>query len=232
MTDYVYRGVDRSDVGGYEDAPNLQVDAKLSFDLGKLPHPFVGVFANVYDSDPISNFQEIRPYFGADWNLRPFLFSFGNITYIYPDRDEFNTGEAFLKITFDDSFLFSTERPILSPYVLGAYDYDVNNGYYVEAGLTHDMIIEDTGMMLTFLGSIGYVRGIERQFVFFSEEDDGLQYWEVGMIGTYSLNTLMNVSRRYGEWSMKGFLFYTNRIDDELPADTQLWGGIALGFKY
>src|SRR5437660_588870 len=41
LTDYVYRGIDHSEVGGNEDAPNLQFDGKLSFDLGKLPHPFV-----------------------------------------------------------------------------------------------------------------------------------------------------------------------------------------------
>src|SRR5689334_10623700 len=62
MTDYIYRGLDRSDgmgltvsgdgsgggaktdiskAFGHEDAPNLQVDSKLSFDLGKLPHPYL-----------------------------------------------------------------------------------------------------------------------------------------------------------------------------------------------
>jgi len=61
MSDYVYRGIDRSEVGGREDAPNVQFDGKLEFDLGKLPHPYVGLFVNVYDSDPISQFQEVRP---------------------------------------------------------------------------------------------------------------------------------------------------------------------------
>src|SRR4051812_47503200 len=30
MTDYVYRGIDFSEVGGAEDAPNLQIDGKIS----------------------------------------------------------------------------------------------------------------------------------------------------------------------------------------------------------
>jgi hypothetical protein len=233
MTDYVYRGVDRSEVGGYEDAPNLQVDGKLSWNLGELPHPFIGIFANVYDSDPISRFQEIRPYLGADWNIRPFIFSFGHINYIYPDRDDFNTSEVFVKVVFDDSFLFSTERPIFSPYVFGAYDYDLNNGYYLEAGISHDIPIEDTGIVLTFTGNIAYVNGIQHQFAFFSRDDEGLQHWEVGMIGTYSLNTLLNFSRRYGEWTLKGYLFYTDGIEEGmLAADNQLWGGVAIGFRY
>src|SRR4051794_32409283 len=29
MTDYVYRGIDRSEVGGSEDAPNLQLDGRI-----------------------------------------------------------------------------------------------------------------------------------------------------------------------------------------------------------
>src|SRR5207237_2207700 len=87
LTDYVYRGIDRSEVGGHEDAPNLQFDGKLSFDLGQLPHPFVGVFVNVFDSDPVSRFQEIRPFMGFDWTLRPFVIEAGNIFYIFPERD-------------------------------------------------------------------------------------------------------------------------------------------------
>src|SRR5439155_23725461 len=53
LTDYIYRGIDHSEVGGHEDAPNLQLDEKVSFNLGKAPHPFVGVFVNVYASDSI-----------------------------------------------------------------------------------------------------------------------------------------------------------------------------------
>jgi hypothetical protein len=112
MTDYVYRGVDHSEVGGAEDAPNLQFDAKLSFNLGKLPHPFIGVFANIYNDDPISRFQEIRPTAGFDWTLKPLTFSAGWIYYVYPEREEMNTSEAFASVTIDDSFLFHTAQPI------------------------------------------------------------------------------------------------------------------------
>jgi hypothetical protein len=84
LTDYVYRGLDKSErlaavdgAGnpnpriklGHEDAPNLQFDGFLTLNLGRLPHPVAGVFANVFNDDPISRFQEIRPYFGFDWNL-------------------------------------------------------------------------------------------------------------------------------------------------------------------
>src|SRR4051812_12770621 len=69
LTDYVYRGVDRGELigtnqilpsdsvsvtplarTGNEDSPNLQLNEKISFDLGKLPHPYVALFVNVFDS--------------------------------------------------------------------------------------------------------------------------------------------------------------------------------------
>jgi len=83
---YVYRGVDHDTVSRPGNALNLTLDAKLSFDTGDWPHPFVGVFTNVYDSDPVSRFQEIRPYFGISWNLRPFLLDAGDTSYLFPNR--------------------------------------------------------------------------------------------------------------------------------------------------
>src|SRR5262249_28447103 len=106
MTDYVYRGIDHSEVGGHEDRPNLQFDGKISFDLGKLPHPFVGLFVNVFDSDPVSRFQEVRPVVGFDWEIKPVTFTAGHITYIFPEREETNTSEIYGKIALDDSFIW------------------------------------------------------------------------------------------------------------------------------
>ena len=51
-------------------------------------------------------------------------------------------------------------------------------------------------------------------------------------VGTYSLNTLFNVSRRYGEWTLQGYLYYVDGINNGLRADTQLYGGAGIGFRY
>jgi len=232
MTDYVYRGLDFSEVGGAEDAPNLQIDGKISWDLGKLPHPFIGVFVNVYDSDPISRFQEVRPTFGVDWPIKPLLLSFGHNTYIYPERDELNTSEAYARIELDDAFLWSTERPILSPYIYGAYDYDLYNGWYLEAGLKHTFVFEDTGFTLTALADIAYVIGEQQYLAPGSNDDVGFQHYDIGLIANYSLNTLFNFSRRYGEFSLEGYLYYTDNIESDLRADRQIWGGVGIHFKY
>jgi hypothetical protein len=240
MTDYVYRGIDHSEVGAInpadrghasEDAPNLQFDGKLSFDLGRLPHPFVGVFVNVFNDDPVSRFQEVRPFAGLEWTIKPLVVTAGWQAYIYPERDEFNTSEVFAKIELDDSLLFRTDKPVLSPYVYAAYDLDLYNGYYIEVGVKHDFRIGDTGVTLTAVADVAYVMG-DAYFTASHGEDSGFQHYDLGVIGSYSLNTLLNVSRRYGDWKLKGYLYYTDGINHYLRADTQLWGGVGITFDY
>lgn len=241
MTDYVYRGIDRSEPGAInpaeagrkaaEDAPNLQFDAKLSFDLGRLPHPFVGVFVNVFNDDPVSRFQEVRPYFGLDWKIRPLLITAGWQAYIFPERDDFNTSEVFLRLELDDSVLIHADKPLLSPYVYAAYDHDRYDGFYIEAGVKHDFEIGETGVTLTFLADVGYVYG-NSFFTRRAGDDIGFQHYDVGVIGTYPLNTLFNIPRRYGEWKLRGYLFYTDGIENNLRADTQFWGGVGISFDY
>lgn len=231
MTDYVFRGIEILEVPASEDAANLQVEAQLQWDLGRFPSPFIGVFTNVAEQDPISEFQEIRPFFGFDLDLRPFTFSVGHNTYIYPDRDDMNTAEVWGRIQLDDSWLFSTRKPLLSPYVLAAYDYDNYDGWYLEAGVSHEVELEDWGVTLEFYSHVAYVH----RFALFSltpGEDSGFQHYQVGVIGSYSLNKLLNTSERYGQWRLIGYLNYTDGIDSDLRADDQLWGGAAIRFSY
>ena len=109
--------------------------------------------------------------------------------------------------------------------MLAAYDFDLYNGWYFEAGVKHEIIFEETGFRLTFIADVGYAYD-NAQFLRQGTDDSGFQHYDVGMIGSYSLNNLFNFSRRYGEFSLEGYLYYTDGIDDDLLADTQLWGGV------
>lgn len=252
LTDHVFRGIDRGEPGGgfrdaggnpivfdpdeedatgAEDAPNLQFDGRLEFDLGPLPHPFVGLFVNVFNDDPVSRFQEVRPFFGLEWEVRPLTFAGGHTSYIYPEREDVDTAEVWGMVTLDDSLLFGTDKPVLSPYAFGAYDYDLYNGLYLELGVKHDFELEDTGVTLTALGRVAYVVD-HPQFSGVPGRDNGFQHYDVGLVGSYSLNTLFNLSRRYGDFRLEGYLFYTDDIDDDLLAETQVWGGVGVGFRY
>jgi hypothetical protein len=232
VTDNVYRGVSRSGPGEHAHSTNLQFDGKLDFNLGKLPHPFIGSFVNIHSADPVSRFQEVRPYFGFNWNLRPFTAEIGNITYIFPERDNLNTGEVYAKITFDDSWLLRTDTPIVSPYVLAAYDYDKYNGWYFEAGIKHDFVFQESGFTLTALADVGFVANNVSFSTKLNGNDTGLQHYEIGLVGHYSLNHLFKFSPRYGTFTLEGYLFYDDRTSTDLKATIQVWGGAGIGFSY
>jgi hypothetical protein len=230
---YVYRGVDHDVVASHGNSLNLLFDGRLEFDLGRYPHPFVELFTNIYDADPLSRFQEIRPIAGADWDLRPFDLELSHVSYIYPEREEFNIPEVDTKITFDDSLLFDTGKPIFSPYVLGAYDYQKNQGWYVEFGLKHDFAFEDIGLVISPQVNVGWISGLKQQFVILNPlHNTGWQHFEVGVTVSYSLNVLLNLSKKFGEFDVKGYGYYDNRISSDITATNAVWGGVGLGFKY
>ena len=243
-TDYFFRGIDRSESGGSEDSPNILIDGSMRFDLGRYPSLILGVFANIYDSDPISRFQEISPYFALELNARPITLKVGNTFYIYPDRDDFNTAEVWAKMTFDDSYFFRSEDPILHPYVLAAWDYDTYNGLYVELGIRHDFEIQDTPLVISPIARIAYVSGDKmfRQptgptpdpaFDFGSTgTDSGFQHYDLGLEVTFGLNSIARIPARYGRLDLKGYIFYTDGIEDHLRADTDLYGGVGIAFSY
>jgi hypothetical protein len=244
LSDYIFRGIDRSESGGTEDSPNLQLDGMLKFDLGKFPHLFLGSFTNIYDSDPLSRFQEIRPYFGLEMTARPVILTFGHSSYIYPDRDEFNTSEIWGRIKIDDSYFFRTDDPIFNLYLLAAWDYDQNLGLYFELGVSHDFKFEEIPLTLTPRAAIAYVednRGFRTEGAppddpAFSSgttgEDSGFQHYEYGLEVTYALNDLFDIPARFGRLDFKGYLFVTDGIDDDLRADSELWGGVGIDFFY
>lgn len=230
---YVYRGVNHDSVASNAKSLNLLFEGRLEFDTGQYPHPFVGLFTNIYDSDPISRFQEIRPYAGLDWNLRPFRVEAWDVEYIFPQREQFNLPEVDLKISLDDSLLFNTEDPILSPYVLGAYDYHKNNGTYLEIGVKHDFVMEDWGLTLTPAAAVAWISGLQQQFIFIDTvKSTGWQHFEVGLTAKYSLNQLLNVSRRFGQFDVKGYLSYDDALNRKITASNVIWGGVGIGFTY
>ena len=118
LSTYMYRGVDQS-TPPIRNEHALQFDGRLDFDLGKLPHPFIGVFSNIFNHDPVSRFEEVRPYGGVAWTIRPITVAGGFNAYNFPNRTGKDTQEGWMSITVDDSRLWHTERPFLQPYVYG-----------------------------------------------------------------------------------------------------------------
>jgi len=235
LSDYLYRGVDRTHFidanTTFNERANFQFDGKLSWHLGKLPHPFIGIFANVLDQDPISTFQEVRPVFGFEWRIRPLILSAGHNSYIFPDRSTLNTAEGWAKIAIDDSVLLRSDEPFLTPYIYAAYDYDLFSGWYLQAGVSHDFLIEGTGITFTAEAAVAAVLG-QRAFAGPTGKDTGLQHFELGLTARYNLNQFLNIPARYGQWSINGYLEYSDGLNNHLRADTKLWGGAGIQFAY
>ena len=230
---YIYRGVDHDAVATHGNSLNLLIDGRLEFDLGKYPHPFVELFTNIFDADPVSRFQEVRPTVGADWDVKPFNLELSNVDYIYPDRESLNSPEVDIKITLDDYLLLNADKPILSPYVLGAFEYQKYEGWYLETGVKHDFEFEDLGLTVTPELNVAWISGLKQQFVFINNlHNTGFQHFELGLTLTYSLNHLLDVSRKYGEFDVEGYGFYDDRLSPDITASNAFWGGIGLSFKY
>jgi hypothetical protein len=232
LSHYIYRGVDQT-TPPLRTEKSLQFNSRLDFDLGKLPHPFLGVFANVFNNDPISKFEEVRPYFGVDWTIRPITIGGGYTSYIFPNRENRDTQEVWMSLGVDDAGVFHTAHPFISPYIVGAYDYDKYDGFYIEGGIHHDFEIPKTGLILTGIADVAYVAH-NKYFLGTRThpKDTGFQHYDVGLEATYDLKYVLGIPRRYGIWELKGYLYYTSSIQSRLRADIRIWGGVGISFKY
>ena len=162
------------------------------------------------------------------------LLRVGVNAYIYPERGAAtphglpspNTAEAFLRLGLDDSYFFGTEKPFLEPYVSAAYDYQLNNGWYLEAGFRHVFELPDQGITLTPYFDVAYVSHYRQIFVAVSPQDSGFQHYDVGLTGSLSLNHLFDLPQRYGTFEVQGLLTYTSGFSNPIRADTEVWGGV------
>jgi hypothetical protein len=232
LSTYMFRGIDQSTLPKTNEKA-LQFNGRLEFDLGKLPHPFIGVFSNIFNSDPVSRFEEVRPYAGLAWTIRPVTVSGGFTGYIFPNREGFDTQEVWGQVAIDDSRFFHTDRPFLNPYVFGAYDFDKYNGFYLEAGVRHDFVVGDTGLTLTAVGDFAYVAH-DRYFKGSGPNAaaSGLQHYDGGAILTYELNQPLHIPLRFGHFDVRAQLIYSGPITEGLRANSRLWGGVGMNFRY
>lgn len=239
LTNYVYRGVDYNKAvdpdtqNSGKSNTDLYADAKMSFDLGpKMPHPYVAVLANIYDSDPVSKFQVFQPSAGADLTLRPVTFTVALQSSIYPKREDEETAEVFGRIALDDGRIWGSDKPVFSPYLAAAYDYVIDNGSYIEAGISHDFTFDDLHLTVTPVARLAYTMGWQQQFTFIQEEGSGWQHWDVGLEAKYSLNSLFNMSRRWGDFYLRGFVYHTEHLASGTVGQTVDWGGVGIAFNY
>jgi hypothetical protein len=157
-------------------------------------------------------------------------------TYIYPEREKNNpspnTSETFVRITLDDGYFFRKQHPIITPYIEGDYDYDKNLGWYLEAGVKHDFEFPDYGVTVSPYADVAWISHFRQQFIIVSPHSSGFQHYDVGLVGSVSLNHWLRLPPRYGQFAIEGYLTYTSKFDNPIVANTELWGGVGLTFRY
>lgn len=233
---HMFRGIDRFQSATPGNRTNLQIDAALSLDLSPGPTLFAGGAMLLTDSDELSRLLEIRPTVGLRWTLGPVLAELQHTSFIYPERRSQDTSEAALLLEFDIAELLNADLPCFAPFVLAAYDYDCHNGWYAEVGIVHRGRIGDTGLSVEFRALAAYVDDYDllagRGGISSSTPDTGWQRWQVNLTVAYPLNTLLNIPASAGSLSIAAHIAYTDALDPDLHADTQLWGGLSLTWRY
>lgn len=231
---YVYRGVDHSaTIGTTPDAidegggSNFQFAGRVTLDTGGPWRPFVELFSNYWDTDPVSSWQELRPTLGLEWKSKAVSVSGGATSYVYPDREDDNTSEAFLRASVNDGDLLGRELPILNPYGLIAYELDADGGWYGELGISHAWAIAGLGLTVTPVARIAYTYRLDEAFIFDTDRSgSGWQHADLGLQLSYRLNTLLNLPERDGKWALGAFVFRTSHLADATLGDSLTWGGV------
>lgn len=230
-TRYVFRGVDQGTIGRRPEN-SLQFLGNAEFDLGKFPHPFLGLFVNVFNTDPVSRFEEVRPFAGLNWDLKPLTITAAYQDFIFPNRKALDTEEAWVRLELDDSRVWRTEKPVVSPYIYAAYDFDLYSGFYIEAGIHHDFEIQYTGLTITPSAAVAYVVHDNYFRLGGRTIDTGFQHYQLGVTLDYSLNQFLNIPQRYGRFHVTGSVYFDDAIDQHLRGDNRTFGGGGFGFDY
>src|SRR5678815_1784747 len=86
---------------------------------------------------------------------------------------------VWASVTFDDSRLWRTEKPVFAPYGYIAYDYDLYDGLYIEVGVRHQFDLEDIGVTLTAVADVAYVQdnALFTNFSAAEPEDTGFHHY-------------------------------------------------------
>jgi hypothetical protein len=105
-------------------------------------------------------------------------------------------------------------------------------------------MIEDTAITITPQAHIAYVNGdhlFARPTGLMSDpafefnprgNDTGFQHYQAGVVVTYGLNQALNIPKRWGQFDLMGFVYYTDGIQNNLRSTTQIWGGLGIAFSY
>lgn len=246
VSDYIFRGVNFSEFRGEgRERLNHQATAVVEANLGDWGNVgggawfewFAGQQNDAFDPNSDSNLQEVD-YF-VYWNHgvgeTGLTFETGWIAYTFPQAsgDAFYTNEWYMKLSYDDSKLFGTEKAVLNPYVAYYLDTDDVDGCWMETGISHGFALADLGMAETpILKNVtltpSMVVGVDK-----GQFDDGCHLHNIvyGLDVGYDISGALGMPAKYGSLSLHPFVNFSQAINDDVIND-EFWGGVKIAYQW
>jgi len=243
-SDYVWRGQNLSEYAteGREKL-NHQLGLGLSYDTERFG-TFSGLiwfewFAGQESLDPTSGSNHQETDYTLSWSIDidaiATTVEFGWIGYQFPQAvgDASFTHEWYVALGFDDSKLFGTAQPVLSPSVAYYMDVDDIQGSWIEGGVSHDFALAecsltDTPILKDITLTPSLIIGIDHGQISNSTKLANMQY---GLDVAYDLSSAFGIPENLGELTLTGFLRYSDALYEEVLND-EFWGGATVGYSW
>ena len=266
VSDYIFRGINFSEYAREgREKPNHQLSVAFEIDTADLGLP-IGTFGGSVWFEWFTGQEQLSPWTGSNvqevdyvvyWKNglgdTGFEFEFGWIAYHFPfirkggspiAKDFAYTNEVYVTVSYDDSKLFGTEGPVLSPYVSYYHDVDDVQAGWLECGVSHDFALTDLGVKDTpilkdLTVSPSLVLTVDHRYY------DRLGVGGNTAIGTrlgnltygltvgYDLGGALGLPARYGSLSLAGFLNYCQSFhDDNAAIQDEFYGGMTVGWEW
>lgn len=246
VSDYIFRGINfgPSPAVSHQLGVGLELDtSELGMNIGNFGVSFWGEWygdqVSALNVPPGSggSLQEVDYTLYWNYEIPQFYttFELGWIAYTFPQLsgDAYYTNEWYVKLDFNDSVLFGTEKPVLNPYVAYYLDVDDVDGGWLELGISHDfplaqMGMENASVLKDITVTPSLVVGIDDGQMGKSMRLANMQY---GIDIGYDVSSALGIPEEYGSVSLTGFIYFSDAIFNAAISD-ELWGGITFGYGW
>ncbi|MGC9454382.1 MAG: hypothetical protein ACP5HU_05910 [Phycisphaerae bacterium] len=252
VSDYIFRGINFSEYPGEgrEDL-NHQLGVGLEYDTGDLGAFGASVWFEWFAGQEAltagdsSNLQEVdySVYWSYELERIAATLELGYIAYQFPrlSGDAECTHEFYASLGFDDSSWFGTEAPVLNPTVTFYQDVDDFRGSWLEIGVSHDFALGDyeatagAPLLKDLTVTPSLTLGIDHRWmapaVGNGQKSTRLGNLLYGMDVVYDLSSALDIPDAWGEFSVGGFLYYSQALRSEL-IDDELFGGMTVSWAW
>ena len=253
-SDYIWRGINLSEPAGERgDVPNHQLNVWLEIPTDRFGTFSASVWFVWYAGQTLitptedTKLQEVDYILSWAYALKPIdtTVTLGWIAYTFPPfaGDAHTTYELFVKLEYDDSKLWGTEGPVLSPYFYYGIDLDLaEHASWMEFGISHEFALADCEALentalkhMTITPAL--VLGIDHRYLDKFAGVSGvspstrLAFINYGVSVGYDISAALGIPEKYGSVSMSGFLNFSQALNQTLLND-EFYGGATVSYAW